>query len=349
MRACRSGEPLPGEFHDPMTQDLALIDAAIRALAEARAPAELIDLANRAEAMRRYAQRSRLGLAAQNKCAELRLRAERKLGEYLGGTPRHQGGRPKPVPLGNGFPTLDELGISRKLSHRSQRLAAIPTRDFEMYLGTAVELEWEITTRLLLHHSERRQATAKNRERIVGGRVADLIEFAAAGHRMGCVLIDPPWPTPGALSLPYDVIDLDDLKNLPIAELAAERCHLHLWTLPNSYHRAAYEIVEHWGFRPVSEFVWCKPQLGRGNHWRQAHEIMLTAVRSENDHFDDLGLRSWIEAPRGPHSEKPDVVRGMLERASPGPRLEMFARRLIPGWFTWGHEIAELLVDQTAA
>ena len=207
-----------------MTHDLTLIDTAMRALvqdtvrrfsavprptisralAAARAPDELIDLANKAEAMRRYAQRSRLGMAAQNKCAELRLRAERKLGQYLGGTQRHQGGRPKPVLLGNGFPTLDELGITRKLAHRAQRLAAIPAMDFETYLGTAVEHEWEITTRLLLHHSERRQATAKNRERIVGGRVADLIEFAAAGNRMGCIIVDPPWSIPGALTLPYE-------------------------------------------------------------------------------------------------------------------------------------------------
>jgi hypothetical protein len=185
-----------------MTQDLTLIDTAMRALAEARTPSQLIDLSNKAEAMRRYAQRSRLGLLAQNRCAELRLRAERKLGEYLDMTQRHKGGRPKPVLPGNGFPTLDELGISRKLSHRAQRLAAIPVTDFEMYLGTAVEHEWEITTRLLLHHSERRQATAKTQQRIVGGRVDDLIEFAAAGNRMGCILVDPPWSTPGALTLP---------------------------------------------------------------------------------------------------------------------------------------------------
>jgi N6-adenosine-specific RNA methylase IME4 len=254
--------------------------------------------------------------------------------------------------MGNGFhepPTLDELGITRKLAHRAQRLAAIPTIDFETYLGTAVELEWEVTTRSLLHHSERRQATAKNRERIVGGRVADLIGFAAAGNRMGCIVVDPPWSIPGALTLPYNVIGVDELKNLPIAELAAERCHLHLWTVPNSYHRIAHDIAEHWGFRVVSEFVWCKTQLGRGHYWRMSHEIMLTAVRGENDRFDDLGLRSWIEAPRGPHSEKPDVVREMIERASPGPRIEIFARKFVPGWYAWGHEIAEPLVDQTAA
>jgi N6-adenosine-specific RNA methylase IME4 len=80
-----------------------------------------------------------------------------------------------------------------------------------------------------------------------------------------------------------------------------------------------------------------------------AHEIPLTAVRSEDDRFDDRTLRSWIEAPRGRHSEKPDVVRETLERASPGPRLELFARKLVPGWFCWGHEIAEPLTGQTAA
>src|SRR5690349_21216230 len=109
-----------------MTRTLIPIDTAIRALAEAQLPHEIIDIASRAEAMRRYAQRARLGLEAQNRCAELRLRAERKLGQYLSDTDRNGGGRPpltsaeqsqKAVPQGNTFPgppTLDELGISRK-------------------------------------------------------------------------------------------------------------------------------------------------------------------------------------------------------------------------------------------
>jgi N6-adenosine-specific RNA methylase IME4 len=227
-------------------------------------------------------------------------------------------------------------------------LAAIPAKDFDWYLGTAAKQEWEITTRLLLHQSERRQATAKNQQRIVGGRMTDLIEFAAAGNRMGCIVVDPPWLILGS-TLPYEAIEFDKLKDLPIPELAAERCHLHLWTLPNPYHFAAYEIIRHWGFRVVSEFVWCKTQLGKGHYWRMSHEILLTAVRREDDRFDDLSLRSWIEAPRGRHSEKPDAMREMIERASPAPRLEVFARKLVPGWFAWGHEIASSSLDQTAA
>ena len=98
-----------------LSKYLITVDDALRALAEARSPEQLVRLGNTAETLRRYAQRARLGMVAQNRCAELRLRAERKLGQYLAGTPRNSGGRPKPVPLGNGFPTLDDLGITRKL------------------------------------------------------------------------------------------------------------------------------------------------------------------------------------------------------------------------------------------
>jgi N6-adenosine-specific RNA methylase IME4 len=316
--------------------ELITIDDAFRSLADANTPEELVDLANRAEAMRVYARQARLGMVAQNRCAEIRLRAERKLGQYLADTPRNPGGRPKPVPDGTGFPSLAELGITKKLSHRAQRLAAIRKEDFEWYLATARERGWEITTRLLLLYCGRRGEWERNQQRIVGGRVEDLIEFAQAGNRMGCIVLDPPWLIPGATTLPYDTMDIDQLKKLPIPDLAADRCHLHLWTLPNATHRLGCDLIEHWGFRVVSEFVWVKPSLGQGNYWRNAHETLVTAVNAENDRFNDRWLRSWGEYPRRRHSEKPAEVRALIERASPAPRLAIFARQLIPNWYHLG-------------
>ena len=143
---------------------------------------------------------------------------------------------------------------------------------------------------------------------------------------MGCIMIDPPLAPNRGWALPYMTISLDELQKLPIRDLPApDRCHLHVWTLPSEYMFALKPIIEDWGFRLVSSFAWVKPAaLGRGNYWRMSHEILLTAVlANRNDRFDDQSLRSWIEAPRGRHSEKPDAVRGMIERASPGPRLEL--------------------------
>jgi site-specific DNA-methyltransferase (adenine-specific)/site-specific DNA-methyltransferase (cytosine-N4-specific) len=138
------------------------IDAALHALAAANTADELIELANKAETLRTYARRAKLGMAAQNRCAELRLRAERKLGEFLTTTARLHG-RPKSVPRENTLPSLSDLGIQdRKLSHRAQQLAAIPKRDFELWLRQAHQQEVEITTRDLLAICERRRVAERN-------------------------------------------------------------------------------------------------------------------------------------------------------------------------------------------
>src|SRR6201998_3880093 len=117
-----------------MSQPLITVDAALHALASANTPDELITLANQAAALEVYARRAKLGMVAQNRCAEIRLRAERKLGQLLTTTPRLHG-RPKTVPSGDTLPSLSDLGVpDRKLSHRAQRLAAIPQRDFDTWL-----------------------------------------------------------------------------------------------------------------------------------------------------------------------------------------------------------------------
>jgi hypothetical protein len=252
-----------------MSQSLITIDDAMRALAEAHTPEQLLDLANTAETLRRYAQRARLGMAAQNKCAELRLRAERKLGDFLVTADRLRG-RPKSIPQGKPLPRLSELGVTPKISHRAQRISAISTVEFERYLTNARNREWEITTRQLLYLGDRRQAASKNRQRIVGGRVSDLIEFAQSGNRMGTILIDPPWPTVNTV-LPYLSITPEELQSLPIPDLAAERCHLHIWTTANNFLFDARDVIESWGFRVVGNFVWAKPQLGRGNGVARVH------------------------------------------------------------------------------
>src|SRR6516165_4930801 len=76
-----------------MSQPVITIDAALSALASATTPDELITLANQAAALQVYARRAKLGMVAQNRCAEIRLRAERKLGQLLTTTPRLHGAR----------------------------------------------------------------------------------------------------------------------------------------------------------------------------------------------------------------------------------------------------------------
>ena len=48
---------------------------------------------------------------------------------------------------------------------------------------------------------------------------------------------------------------------------------------------------------------------------------------------------NWGIFPVQDHSHKPEEVYDIIERVSPGPYLELFARRSRPGWDAWGNEI----------
>src|SRR6266568_814877 len=299
--------------------DLVALERLAQAIDEAHEPVELIANADRAEAYRRYAQRARLGLQLQNKFAELRLRAERRLGTMLITMERLRG-RPGKSASSAHLPRLSELGVTRKLSSRSQKLAAVPTRLFETFIRDAMRRENEISTRSLLNLTDRKLAAQRNRRKVVGGVIDDLIDFSQTGPKMGTLYIDPPWRIPGASVLPYQTMDDEELARLPIPLLAAPRCHLHMWA-GNGFLFDAERIIRGWGFRVVSTFVWVTNIPGRGNYWRDSHSLLLTSVRGPDDRFDDHSLRSWVECPRGRHSEKPDEVRNLIARASPGPRL----------------------------
>lgn len=51
---------------------------------------------------------------------------------------------------------------------------------------------------------------------------------------------------------------------------------------------------------------------------------------------------TWFRWPRGPHSVKPAAFLDLVERVSPGPYVELFARKQRLGWDSWGkgYEVA---------
>lgn len=172
--------------------------------------------------------------------------------------------------------------------------------------------------------------------------VHDLEELIAEARKFRCIYADPPWAYEngacrGAAAKHYKTMSVEELCRLPIRKLADREAHLHLWTT-SSFLFESRRLIDAWGFEFKSSFVWCKPALGCGNYWRLSHEFLLLGVRGQL-RFQDRSLRSWIEATRTNHSTKPDIVRELIERASPGPRLELFSRRTWPGWTVFGKSV----------
>lgn len=188
--------------------------------------------------------------------------------------------------------------------------------------------------------------------------LAALAEQVRAGERApyGTIYADPPWQydnqaTRAATINHYCGMSVDELCALPVPSLVADAAHLHLWTT-NAFLFECPRIFTAWGFEFKSSFVWVKRKIGIGNYWRNSHELMLTAVRGDAKRFDDHSLMSWLECDRGAHSAKPERVRSFIERAGPGPRLELFARQASTGWTAWGNQIERSLfthdVEQVA-
>jgi len=187
--------------------------------------------------------------------------------------------------------------------------------------------------------------------------------LAERGVKFGTIYADPPWRydnqgTRAATGNHYAGVNdeegrevqsaagmsIDEICALPVKGLAADDAHLHMWTT-NGFLFECPRILAAWGFEFRSSLVWVKPQMGIGNYWRNSHEIMLTAIRGNAKRFNDHSIKSWIECDRGLHSAKPEQVRHYIERASPGPYLELFGRREAPNWAVWGNQIERSLFD----
>lgn len=156
--------------------------------------------------------------------------------------------------------------------------------------------------------------------------------------RFKTILCDVPWPGQSGESH-YPTMSLAEIRAFPLAELAEDDAHLWYWTT-NRYLREAYDILESQGWTVRSPLTWVKFRLGLGGPMalRNSTEHCLFATRGKLP-VQFRSQPTWISAPvTRLHSEKPIELYAAIERVSPGPRLELFARREQPGWDRWGDE-----------
>jgi N6-adenosine-specific RNA methylase IME4 len=171
------------------------------------------------------------------------------------------------------------------------------------------------------------------------------------------IAADPPWHfktwsetnQDRAISRHYDLMTLDDIGRLPVADLAAPDCVLLLWCV-NPMLPQAIATMESWGFQYKSVgFCWAKTtrrtawswapnyHMGLG-YWTRANiELCLLGVRGKPKRVD-RGVRQLIVAPLREHSRKPEEFYESTERLAAGPYLELFSRTERAGWSTWGNE-----------
>lgn len=189
---------------------------------------------------------------------------------------------------------------------------------------------------------------------------AELLQLGAGRFRT--VLADPPWrfqnrtgkmaPEHKRLSR-YGTMSLDDIMELPVAQVVQEKAHLYLW-VPNALIVEGLEVMRRWGFNYKTNIIWYKTRKdggpdgrGVGFYFRNVTEILLFGVRGVKNRTLKPGRRQTniLVSRKREHSRKPDQQYDLIERCSSGPFLEMFARHHREGWTQWGDQ-APMRPDQ---
>lgn len=208
--------------------------------------------------------------------------------------------------------------------------------------------------------------------------MSDLLALPRAGE-YAAIYADPPWRyevwsgetavkrhnsagTNVAAAVHYQTMSADDIRALPVNEIAAPDCVLFLWvTWPTLLQ--AIELIEAWGFSyKTCAFDWMKAHAGQLDmlrddtdalmgmgYWTRANtEPCLLATRGKPKRISK-GVRQGIIEPRRQHSRKPDCVHERIEHLVAGPYVELFARARRAGWDSWGNETTKFASPVKAA
>jgi N6-adenosine-specific RNA methylase IME4 len=144
----------------------------------------------------------------------------------------------------------------------------------------------------------------------------------------------------------YSVMSLQDIKNLPIQDIADDDCILFLWvTFPLL--KDGFEVIDAWGFKyKTVAFNWVKKNKKKDSwfwglgYWTRANAELCLLATKGNIKRQSASVHQVIDTPIERHSKKPDIVRDkIVELMGDLPRIELFARETADGWDSWGNEV----------
>lgn len=162
------------------------------------------------------------------------------------------------------------------------------------------------------------------------------------------IYADPPWQykrngNHSAESV-YDVMSIEDIKNMPVQDISEDQSHLYLW-VTNPFIQEGLDVCKAWGFEYKTLITWLKtykdgtPVMGMGYYFRGCTEHIIFGVKGkklcENKKTKNIIIENTTK-----HSEKPKNFRETIVECSGDlPRIELFARTEEDGWDSWGYEV----------
>ena len=167
------------------------------------------------------------------------------------------------------------------------------------------------------------------------------------------IYADPPWeygfwgkaspksrPNSKIYPMPYKTMSIKEIASLPVYKLANDNCELYLWTT-QKYLPQSFKVLESWGFKYCQTLTWCKNPMGtgQGGIFCPTTEFLILARKGKMPKVKRVDSTWWNIKRTNVHSKKPKFFQDMIEKVSPKPRIELFARQKIEDWDCWGNEV----------
>jgi N6-adenosine-specific RNA methylase IME4 len=183
------------------------------------------------------------------------------------------------------------------------------------------------------------------RQRIQLDRCRTIAPIETINTLYQTIVIDPPWEMekierdvrPNQHGFDYPTMSEDELLAFPLPDLAADNCHLYLWTT-HKHLPLAMRLAGVWGFNYECLLTWRKNVGFTPFSWMRSTEHVLFC-RKGSLPLLRVGMRLDFEAKVREHSRKPDEFYDLVKEASPGPRIDVFSREKREGFDQWGNEI----------
>jgi len=163
------------------------------------------------------------------------------------------------------------------------------------------------------------------------------------------IYADPPWPYEkhgvsvssnyGNVERHYSDMTIEDIKNLPVKNLAATNSVLFIWVTSPKLNQV-WEIIESWGFEYKTSFIWDKVKHNYGYYNSVRHELLLVCGRG-NSTPDNTKLYDSVQTIERSdvHSQKPEEFYRIIEDLYHGKKIELFSRKERDGWSSWGDQV----------
>lgn len=312
------------------------------AIEQCRTLDEVKDIKDKASALAAYAKQAKESLEVQNNISEIKLRAERKIGEFSRELPTAKNQYDNSCSNHDGESNtktyvLKSAGIDPAHASRYESIAAIPQEQFEEHIQETKTSGKELTTAGTLRVAQQVQREQRHEEAVSRPLPTDKYRIIYA---------DPPWnygnsglDEYGHAERHYPTMTIAELCEMPIKDIAEDDSVLFMW-VTSPMLKDAFPVIKSWGFEYKTSFVWDKVKHNYGYYNSVRHEFLLVCTRGSclpdiKDKHDSV-----ISIERSDkHSEKPEYFRKLIDSLYlSGNRIELFAREKVDGWDCYGND-----------